>query len=771
MNDLKPTDAPARAAPSWRLLVGAWLVLLIVLKLWDLAPPRVMGAQAAPEQFSAERARTDLEALTRAPRPAGTPAHREAREYLLRRLSELGLKGEVQSTSVVSTWWGIPYDAAHADNVMARLPGTDSTGAVLLMAHYDSVPHSPGAGDDASGVAVLLETLRALKATGPLRNDLIFLFTDVEEAGALGAQAFHAQHPWARDVGMVLNFDSRGASGATVLYETSKGNARLIQALAESVPRPAASSLFPEVARRLGHSTDLRVFREAGVPAMNFGFTDSSSHYHTSQDRLDQLDLRSVQHMGMYALALGRTFGDRDLRQLQAEDAVFFDVLLGWMVRYPGFLVLPLAALLLLAQVALMVRARRSGVATFRGIALSALGFLAIIVLATAATYVVLFVLRRVDPSLVMMRDPYDATWYRLGLTGTGAGLTAALYRLLRRWRPAEEVALGALVSWSVLLAVSSVLAPGVSYLFAWPLAGALVGLAALSWARRTGRSFVALGGLLLAAVPVIAIAVPAPFLVFVALQLPRGYMAVTAVALMMGALLPQLELLGAGRSFRLAGLLAFMGVALLGVGLGRSGFSAEKPRPSGLTYAVDQASGQAWWLTTDDEPPAAHARLFPSDTMRPAPGVLSPYDLGDVTRAGSAPVEPLPAPTLELLHEEPAGSGRRLRLKVRSARQAPELTVYVASETTVVRARIDGRDVVESPPHLSNERRPWSFRYLGLPSDGFELVLELADARPVELRVIDRTYSLPGSHEAPDLMSVPFYLAGSTFNSQRFGF
>ncbi|RKH06844.1 M20/M25/M40 family metallo-hydrolase [Corallococcus sp. CA053C] len=771
MNDLKPTDAPARLALSWRLLVGAWLLLLIVLRLWDVTPPRVVGAQAAPEQFSAERARTDLQALTRAPRPSGTPAHRAAREYLLRRLAELGLKGEVQSTSVVGAWWGLPYDAAHVDNVMARLPGTDSTGAVLLMAHYDSVPHSPGAGDDAAGVAVLLETLRAMKATGALRNDLLFLFTDAEEAGALGAQAFRAQHPWARDVGVVINFDSRGTSGATVLYETSQGNARLIQAIAESVPRPVVSSLFPEVARRLGHSTDLRVFREAGVPAMNFGFSDSSSHYHTALDRLDHLDLRSVQHMGMYALALGRTFGDRDLRQLPSEDAVFFDVFLGWMVRYPRFLVLPFAALILLAQVAVMLRARSSGAASFRGIALGALGFLASIVLTMAATGAVLFVLRRTDPSLALMREPYEATWYRLGLTGMGAGVTAALYRLLRRWRTPEEVALGALLPWSVGLAVSSVLAPGASYFFAWPLAGALAGFAALSWARRTGRTSLSLAVLLLTAVPVIAVAAPGPFLLFVALQVQRGFVAVAVVALLMGALLPQVELLGAGRSFRPAALLAIVGVVLLGVALGRSGFSVEKPRPTGLTYAVDQASGQAWWLTTDDEPPPAQARLFPSQTARPGPGVISPYDLAYVTRAGSAPVESLPAPTVELLADEPAGPGRRLRLKVRSARQAPELTVIVSSETTVVRARIDGRDVVESPPHLSNEQRPWGFRYLGVPSEGFELVLELAEARPVELRVIDRTYSLPGSHEAPDLMSVPFYLAGSTFDSQRFRF
>ncbi|WP_147448827.1 M20/M25/M40 family metallo-hydrolase [Corallococcus terminator] len=758
-----------RVPRSWCVLLGVWLLLLTVLKLWDLAPPRVVGAEAPPEQFSAERARIDIEALTRAPRPSGSPAHREARAYLLRRLSELGLKGEVQSTSVVGTWWGLPYDAAHVDNVMVRLPGTDPTGAVLLMAHYDSVPHSPGAGDDASGVAVLLETLRALKTTGAPRNDIIVLFTDAEEAGALGAQAFHAQHPWARELGVVLNFDSRGTSGAAVLFETGgPGNARLIQAIAESVPRPVASSLVQEVARRLGHSTDLRVFREAGVPSMNIGFSDTSSQYHTRQDRLEQLDLRSVQHLGMYALALGRTFGDCDLRQLPAENAVFFDAFRGWMVRYPGVLVSPIEALILLAFVAVILRARSSGRATYQGIGIAALGFLASMVIAAGATWLMLFALRRVDPSLVLMREPYEATWYRLGFTGLGAGMTLALYCWLRRWREPEELALGALLPWGLGLAMSGALAPGASYFFAWPLAGALVGLSALSWGRRMGPSLMAS---MLAAVPVIVIAVPGPYLLFVALQMQRGFLAVAVVVLLLGALLPQLELLGAGRSFRLAGLLAFAGVVMLGVALGRSGFSTEKPRPSGLTYALDQASGQAWWLTTNTEIPLVQERLFQDAATLPAPGVISPYDADLITRAGTAPVEPLPAPTVELVREEQAGNGRRLHLQVRSPRQAPELTVFVTSEATVARARIDGREVVESPPHVSNARQPWGFRYLGVPSEGFDLVLELTDARPVELRATDRTYSLPGPPLAADLMSVPFYMAGSTFDSQSFRF
>jgi hypothetical protein len=53
----------------------------------------------------------------------------------------------------------------------------------MLVAHYDSVPRGPGASDDGHGVAVLLETLRALKSAAPLRNDVIFLSRTVRSAG------------------------------------------------------------------------------------------------------------------------------------------------------------------------------------------------------------------------------------------------------------------------------------------------------------------------------------------------------------------------------------------------------------------------------------------------------------------------------------------------------------------------------------------------------------------------------------------------------------
>ena len=97
--------------------------------------------------------------------------------------------------------------------MIAWLPGIANSKAVMLVAHYDSVPNGTGASDDGAGVVALLETVRAVKSTAPLKNDVIFLFTDGEETGLLGANAFISEHPWAKDVGLVLNFEAREICG------------------------------------------------------------------------------------------------------------------------------------------------------------------------------------------------------------------------------------------------------------------------------------------------------------------------------------------------------------------------------------------------------------------------------------------------------------------------------------------------------------------------------------------------------------------------------
>lgn len=773
-----------RALLSPRLAVALALVALVALRVAQLGrPPAVVPASAPPEVFSAERAREHIARIAAEPRPTGTEAHRRAREYLLARLAALGVRAEVQSASVLSRQWGLPYDAAHVENVVARLPGADSTGAVALVAHYDSVPGSPGAGDDGSGVAALLETLRALTSGAPLRNDVLFLFTDAEEGGILGGRAFMAEHPLAGEVRIALNFDARGAGGVVAMFDTGPGDAWPVRELARVAPYPVASSLFPEVARRMGHSTDLSVFKRAGIPGLNFAFSDAAAHYHAPSDTLSNLDLRSVQHAGDYALSLARRFGELDLGQRGREDAVYFNTWGAHMLAYPIGWVPWIAALVggLFAGVVALARRRRA--ASLGHIFAGSLGFLALLAGVAAAVGGLVWVLRRAHPVLrVMPFEPYNAPVYRLALALLALAASAAGYRLVRRRLGACDAALGALLVWLLLLVAASLFMPGASFYFAWPLAFALIGVAAAAirggeapstWPPTWPPAWTDAALLVAAAAPAVALAVPGPYLLFVALGLPMAAAPALAVALVFGLFLPHAELLGGGGSRRLALGFALPGAVALAVACATGGFTEARPRPASLAYALDAAAGRAHWLSADRDLDPWTAAHFPGERAE-APSIEVPFVR--VTRQGEAPVAALPPPSLTVLGDAVRGGVRSIRLRIASSRGAPWLLAEVASPTQVLRAEVDGRRVEESSrgAQAKGDVR-WGFTYMGLPPGGIEWSLEVEDSAPIEIRLMDQTYELPRELlRAPrptDIMGGPYRLADSTFVSRSFSF
>ena len=117
-----------------------------------------------------------------------------------------------------------------------------------------------------------------MKSSPPLKDDLIFLFTDGEEAGLLGAKAFVDEHPWAKDVRLVLNFDARGNSGSAIMFETSNQNGALIRGFARSAPYPVTTSLSYEIYKRLPNNTDFTEFRRAGLAGLNFAYLNGATH-------------------------------------------------------------------------------------------------------------------------------------------------------------------------------------------------------------------------------------------------------------------------------------------------------------------------------------------------------------------------------------------------------------------------------------------------------------------------------------------------------------
>jgi hypothetical protein len=290
-------------------------------------PPDALPASAPATEFSAERAIEHIKVIATESRRSGSPGYENARDYVMSELTALGLTPEIQSATGV-------------ENIITRIVGAESQEAILLVAHLDS-RGGPGATDDGNGVAVLLETARALQAGPSLRNSIILLFTDQEESRLQGAEAFIKEHPWIEDVRLVANFDAGGLSGPSALTGTSPDNGWLIREAAKADPYIYAGSAFGE------GSSDFNVFKSLGFSGYAFDYT-WDRRIHTSHDNVENLNPPSIQHQGYHALSLARHFGDLDsLEDPKDPTPVYFSVLRLGVVRYPTTWIVPISLIVL----------------------------------------------------------------------------------------------------------------------------------------------------------------------------------------------------------------------------------------------------------------------------------------------------------------------------------------------------------------------------------------------------------------------------------------
>jgi peptidase M28-like protein len=365
--------APRAGALAIALALCAGIGLV---SAWRLEPPSLVGKDAPAGEFSGERAMGYLRDLIGpgGTRMVGSVPNARARTYLTKTLTELGYTPEVQERFLVSRRFSCSGTLA---NVIAELPGSDPDAkAVLLMAHYDCVGSGEGAGDDGSGVASLLEIARALKAGPQPKRSVIFLFSDAEESGLLGADAFSGiwqtvrpkdgpptqvplqkGHPLFEKVGCAINLEARGTRGPSLMFQTGPQSTPLIEAMASHAPRPVLASSFATVYELLPNDTDFTPIKERGLPGLNFAFIGGTEHYHTSHDDLAHLDPRSVQHHGTNVLPVVKALANAPEASSDPSDLVYFDLLSCCVVRWPAKLSPALAgialALILIGTLAL----------------------------------------------------------------------------------------------------------------------------------------------------------------------------------------------------------------------------------------------------------------------------------------------------------------------------------------------------------------------------------------------------------------------------------
>jgi hypothetical protein len=503
----------------------AWVAMLVVLTT-------IVGAIPAPDvssslDFSTEKALDHIAAIAQQPHPIGSPAAESARRYIVEQLEDLDLHPELQEFEAPD-FFGISDGPVTGVNVAVRISGTDSSGAVMLVAHYDTVPTTPGAGDNASGVAAVLETARALQNGPPLCNDVILLLTDGEEpAGRYGATAFVERHPWAEEVAFVVNLEACGTGGPSLLVQTSGADGWLVPKFAAEAPGPTFYSFFTEIADLMGEvGTDFDRLTADGVPGLHFAYLHGSPVYHSPSDTVDRVSPRSLRHHGSNALAAARAFGDLDFAaDRPVGEAVYFTLLGRWAVVYPTAWSLPMAAvagLLLIGSIA--VRLRRYG-RPLRSVAIGAacvLGQLLVVSMVSAVTWIGITAVRN-TPGVI---ESY--CYFVVVVLFSLAVAAAAIRPIEMRMSAADHAAGAASICWLSALATGFWM-PGTSYLFVWPA----IAVSLILGCKPT-RSWVYVCGVAVVAAVAIVLLAPATD-IFVQMAQPRPFNADSQLFPLMG--------------------------------------------------------------------------------------------------------------------------------------------------------------------------------------------------------------------------------------------
>ncbi|PVY44069.1 M20/M25/M40 family metallo-hydrolase [Pontibacter virosus] len=728
------------------------LIALVGLSVYSvslMSPPEALPADAPDTEFSAERAMAHVRKVASQPHAMGTAGHAEARRYLLKQMEMLGLQPQVQEQVIVNPL-GESSNVGYVYNLLGRLKGTQPGGkAVLVMAHYDSQPNTPGAGDDGAGIAAMLETARALQLGEPLQHDVIFLMTDGEEYGLYGAKAF-LKHPWAEEVGVVINVEARGNAGPSMTFEISPENGWIVEQFAAAAPYPFASSMMYEVYRNLPNNTDFTVFRDAGYTGVNSAFIDGFVHYHKMTDSPENLDRNSLQHHGSNMLALVRHLGNVSLDNTKAQDKIFFNPVSSWLVQYPAgwnLLWATLTTVLLLACLVVGVRRKAFSVPQLVG---GFLGFLLLVGIVVGLTFPVTNFIKAMLPYSHEMNGVYGEGRFFMGYLLLALGLMLLLGWLLLRWMSVFALAMGVCLVWFALMVAALVLVPAAAYLFMFPLLFCLLAMLVLflkdlhlqpvGW----GYALVLLVGI----VPAIFMLMPLVRFLFVVFALQMPVATVATLLLLAGLSIPLLVTIERSFGWRalplLPALLLFVGGIQLFRAIDAEKPSAGQPLHSHVSYYLNADEHVAVWASAFKRTDEWNQQFFPSPTT----GALTeiyPMAAREYLK-NNAEVIPVQAPVASLVNEAIAPGERVLTIRLQSPRGAAHLDLVLqpSEEGGMLGAAINGEALTLGPMKTA-QGAVYFAKVHGLPdSKEVELEVRLKQSSSLQLYLYDVSIGLP---------------------------
>ena len=674
----------------FRLAFIVFIIFAFFLSLWMFRAPKPQPMNLVQEKFSVDRAFTHIEQIAQYPHSMATIEHENVRQYIFDELEKLGLETSIQSTTAMYDFRG-GVSASYIHNIIGVLKGREKGKSILVTAHYDSQPYTLGAADDGAAVAAIIESARALTKYPNLKNDVIFLISDGEEAGLFGAKAFAEQHPLMQNVGLVLNLEARGSSGPSYTYEVSPENGWIMREYLKAVRYPVASSLAYEVYKLLSNNSDFTIYKNLGYSGFNTAFIEDYVNYHSMTDNPSELSLGSLQHHGYYIMDIVKHFGELDLSNTKAKDLVYFNWLGYSIIWYPqswNIVLIVLVTLLFATVVFLGIKKKKINIWK------SLLGFLVFIVSLGLCLGGVWLLQKGIRSYYPWYENFYDANFYNVPYYFAAFAtfcltILASVYALLYKKLKMINLWLGVLFFNLILTFIIQIYIPTGLFVTLVPLFLLLI---AILVKFIFDFKFEQKRYLLLIAIlcfPVITLFMPFVKILYITFGLGMAIGGSLVWMLLLANLLPVFEVVFSVKRWLLP-ITAFLLIlgSLLMAHL-KSDYTDERPLQSELSYCQNAETKESLWVSSNLYMDRWNKQFF-KDAVLESLDEIYP-NAKRIRLKGEAPYIEIPQAELTIYSDTIIDSLRVIKFNVCSKRGAENAQFYIHKDAGIKQMTING--------------------------------------------------------------------------------
>lgn len=256
----RPRPGSLERPVNGRLYRGTWLLvgLPLLVAAFSVARPQPLPPPAIePSLDAADTLKLAQDMLNNPDRLPGTTGAKQAAEWFRGQLTPYGL--HVRSERFTATATGV--GRLHLENLVAVVPG-HSPQTIVVMAHRDNDDSGPGANDNASGTAVLIELARAYSVRVRPAHTVVFVSTDGGAFGSLGATEFFSHAPERHNVVAAINLDAIAGHGRPRLIVSGDTPRTTSTTLLET----AAAQIAKQAGRGPRRPSVLRQLIDLGFP-------------------------------------------------------------------------------------------------------------------------------------------------------------------------------------------------------------------------------------------------------------------------------------------------------------------------------------------------------------------------------------------------------------------------------------------------------------------------------------------------------------------------